>query len=84
MEAPTHYKNGLPQLPYQEAEAALALAGSELLQEADMIAPYTQDTNLASWQVEQVVEQEGYEFTVLTLGPIKRLLYQPSSKHSKQ
>lgn len=49
-----------------------------------MIGAYTQDTNLASWQVEQVVEQEGYEFTVLTLGPIKRLLYQPSSKHSKQ
>jgi hypothetical protein len=39
MEAPTHYKNGLPQLPYQEAEAAQALAGSELLQEVDMIAP---------------------------------------------
>jgi hypothetical protein len=49
-----------------------------------MIAPYAQDTKLASWQVEQVVEQDGYEFTVLTLGPIKRLLYQPSSKHSKQ
>ena len=84
METPTHYKNGLPQLPYQEAEAAQALAGSELLQEVDMIAPYTQDTKLASWQVEQVVEQDGYEFTVLALGPIKRLLYQPSSKHSKQ
>ncbi len=84
MEAPTHYKNGLPLLPYQEAEAAQALAGSELLQDADMIAPYTQDTKLASWQVEQVVEQDGYEFTVLALGPIKRLLYQPSSKHSKQ
>lgn len=84
MEAPTNYKNGLPQLPHQEAEAGQALAGTKLLQGVTMIGAYTQDTNLASWQVEQVVEQEGYEFTVLTLGPIKRLLYQPSSKHSKQ
>jgi hypothetical protein len=50
-----------------------------------MIGAYTHDTKLASWKQERVVNQGGYEFTVLTLGPIKRLLYQPrSSKHNKQ
>lgn len=80
METPKHYKNGLPLLPHQEAEAGQALVGSNLLEGVTMAAAYTQDINLASWKVEECLEHNGYEFTILTLGPVKRLLYQPCKK----
>jgi len=80
METPKHYKNGLPLLPHQEAEAGQALVGSNLLEGVIMAAAYTQDIDLETWKLERSLERNGYEFTVFSVGPVKRLLYQPCKK----
>lgn len=77
MDFPLYYSNGLPQLPYHKEEAALAIAGNEILKQVTMVAPFLQVTKLTNWRIEETIEQGGYQFIVLSLGPLKRLLYQP-------
>ena len=59
MNFPLYYSNGLPQLPYHKVEAALAIAGNEILKQVTMIAPFLQVTKLTNWRIEETIEQGG-------------------------
>lgn len=78
MDFPLYYNNGLPQLPYQKEEVAAAIAGNDILRQVNLVAPFLQGTQLTNWRIEETIEQGGYQFVVLSLGPLRSLLYQPS------
>ena len=46
MDFPQYYNNGFHQLPYHKEEVAAVIAGNDILGEVNLIAPFSQGTQL--------------------------------------